>query len=791
MFVYSLYALGGLICASVYANNVRSAFLVVAISLLASTVLFVRCIACRRYIIIGLCLFVAAFGYYRLIDSRNVSMLPVGSVTCEGEIVSKVTHDGDRVRFALRVYKVHTQPSVVEETVQVTVRLKNIDEWKRARDVFRYGTRLAGPIELSVPPEPTNPGAFDYARFLYFQHVHRVGSIDGLRAISYHAPTFSVWGSLVASQEWLAERLKEMYGPDTEGLLSGFLLGSVTEIDPETYAKFSGLGLTHVIAISGQHITMLAAALVFLCRLTGLSREHSFRITMALLPLYVFLTGASPSAMRALIMGELVLLALLVRRRADGWNVLGAAFLGMTAVDPYVIHQVSFQLSFLVTFGLLLLVPPLQVRLQWMKPASLRGLVAVTAAATLTSFPLTMYYFHVFSFLSPLVNFLFVPFISVCIAPLAALSLIFGAIHPGFGFLAANIVDSILTPVLHFLYTIESQGLMRIVWKSPSIIWLTLYGLLVAFISLLLYGKMTFNWKSRLLCITLALICVFLPYVDRRAEVRITFLDVGQGDAIVIQTPDRVVLIDTGGIPAVPFDGQTWRIRRKPFWPARDVILPYLYAQGIGKIDQLVMTHGDSDHIGGVPYVLTHVPVRQVISNGDLPRSPLEQEVAALMQARSISHVAVSGGQVWEEREGVQWRVLNPTGMSGLGNNDRSVVLLLEVYGRRILFTGDLEREGELRLLANGIGKVDILKVGHHGSKGSTSEEWLIQTKPDLAIISAGRNNRYGHPHRDTMERLNQTGSRIVRTDECGAVTVIVNNKQLGYTTVKNGTTCR
>ncbi|BAU27160.1 competence protein ComEC [Aneurinibacillus soli] len=791
MFVYSLYGLGGLICAAVYTNSVKSALLVLAVGFAVSAGLFVRHAELRRCAIIGVCLFMAAFSYYRLIDSRNVSMLSVGAVTCEGEIVSKVVYDGDRVRFALRVHKVNAQPVTAEETVQVTVRLKNIEEWKRARDVFRYGTQLAGPLELSVPPEPTNPGAFDYVRFLYFQHVHRVGSIEGLNAISYQAPTSSVRGSLVAAQEWLAERLKEMYGPDTEGLLSGFLLGSVTEIDSETYAKFSGLGLTHVIAISGQHIGMFVAALVFLCRLAGLSREHSFRLTMVMLPLYVFLTGASPSAMRALIMGELVLLALLVRRRADGWNVLGVAFLGMTAVDPYVIHQVSFQLSFLVTFGLLLLVPPLQVRLQWMKPAFLRGLVAVTVAATLTSFPLTVYYFHVFSFLSPLINFLFVPFISVCIAPLAALSLVFGAIHPGFGFLAANIVDSVLTPVLHFLYTIESQRLMRIVWKSPSIIWLTLYGLLVAFIALLLYGKIALNRKSWLLCIVLALICASLPYVDRRAEVRITFLDVGQGDAIVIQTQDRVVLIDTGGIPAVPFDGQTWRIRRKPFWPAQDVILPYLYAQGIGKIDQLVMTHGDSDHIGGVPYVLTHVPVRQVISNGDLPRSHLEQEVAALMQAKHISHAAVSGGQVWEEREGVRWRVLNPTGITGSGNNDRSVVLLLEVYGRRILFTGDLEREGELRLLADGMEKVDILKVGHHGSKGSTSEEWLTQIKPDLAIISAGRNNRYGHPHRDTMERLNQADSRIVRTDECGAVTVIVNNKQLGYTTVKNGMTCR
>lgn len=791
LFIISLFFLGGLIMGSEIRKYSWGIFLPIVFVLISFIGLLFYFSKWRRIGWIWLLVFFSSFFYYCWFDAQNKSQLPVGQVSFIGIVKGAPNFDGDVIRLTVEVTSVN-HDFISPENIAVHIYLKNEEELKKGREIIKSGRELLGTMELKIPDPPSNPGQFNYQNYLYWKKIHRQGTILSFSTLSYKKEMqWNVFSFLDNLQSHLSQKMDQLYNQQTSGLLKGFLLGNSRELDEDISLIFSHLGLSHILAISGQHITWLMAGLFLFFRLIGVYKERAQVMVMFILPLYVFMTGASPSALRALIMGELVLISLYFRLFRDGLNILSFAFLFMVVLNPYYIHDIGFQLSFAVTAGLILLVPKFTEFLP-IKQEGTKLLAAVTFVATIVSFPFIIYHFHIFSLASPITNFVIVPLFEFVIAPLSFLSLLLGLLTPQAGWILSWVVETTVNNVTIVLKWVDNLDFLRIVLPSPPRIWLFgyIFGLLLFF--LLIYSKVR-SRRERWAILSGIVIILTLPLIiQHQADtktVRITFLDVGQGDSIVVETSGIVTVIDSGG-PSIFGNKEEWQKRHNSFNPSKNVLIPYLYYRGINKIDALILTHWDHDHVGGVPYLLQHFPVGRVIVNGEIKNTNLYRDIQQIINQKQLSLEIAYVGESWVNERGVHWRVVSPEkGYKAENDNDSSLVLLLEAYTHRVLFTGDLEENGETKILqGDSFWPIDILKIGHHGSNSSTSEKWIQTLRPYLSIISVGKNNRYGHPNLEVIHRILKNRGGIERTDQSGAITILIDEKKILYQRYCNNT---
>ena len=265
----------------------------------------------------------------------------------------------------------------------------------------------------------------------------------------------------------------------------------------------------------------------------------------------------------------------------------------------------------------------------------------------------------------------------------------------------------------------------------------------------------------------------------------VTFLDVGQGDCIFISLPfgKGNYLIDTGG--SLTFEREQWQERSQPFDVGEDTVIPFLKSKGVTTINKLIITHGDADHAGSAEVILREIKVKELVLSARKEKNELERKLVGVAQREGTAIRFVRSGDSWRVGKD-RFYILSPEANNQGDANNGSIVLYTELGGLRWLFTGDLEAEGEEKLIKkNPTLVVDVLKVGHHGSKSSTTEDFLESVSPKWAIISVGENNRYQHPHREVLERLKNKEIDIFRTDQLGAITYTF-RKETGTFSVQN-----
>ena len=716
---------------------------------------------------------------FRGVEESHRPSLPVpphSSVqgVVQGKLVSPATVDGDRVRFLVRSQRIRLgqQELKVKERIQFQFRLHHPQEKQLAHRLGR-GMEITTPVQLTHPDPPRNPGAFDYRGYLHRQGIHLLGE-GNLRDLRIVSDDFSFRGQLDRLRERLEERLDHLYPLNHAGLMKGMLLGDRKAVPPEMEEDFRSLGLVHLLAISGLHVGVFVGCLYGILTWSGLTREKASWVCLLSLPLYGLLTGAGAPVIRAAVMAGMGLLAVILNRWKDSLSFFGLAALMMLWWNPYQVMEPGFQLSFAVTGALLVATGPLSRRIPTSWPR-FNQLMAVTLIAEVASFPLLIYHFHEFPTLSFAVNGIIVPVMTALVIPLGMLSLGLGMLHVNFGFWPAWVASKLLSGMESLLAFPASWTWFRIPWSPPSGWWMAAYTATVLYLFWAWSGgglRRARHGKVSWILVIVVVIGSLPGGGGGEQELRITFIDVGQGDATLIETPGgQVILVDGGG--TLPWQKEPWQKRRKEFEVGREVLLPYLKYRGIHQVDWMVMTHGDADHIGGLQAVVEELTVAKVLRNPLPPGTDLEEKLLGRLFRQGIPVYISEPGTSWEPEPGIRLQVLHPplTDSKPESDNDASVVLLLTAYGHSVLLPGDLEEWGEQQILDHWqLPRIDVLKVGHHGSRTSTGEKWLETLRPQEAIISAGRENRFGHPAPEVVDRLKAHGVRIWRTDRHGAI---------------------
>jgi competence protein ComEC len=575
------------------------------------------------------------------------------------------------------------------------------------------------------------------------------------------------------------------------GVIIALSTGEQGAVDSATFRDFRRSGLAHLLAVSGLHLAVVAlgAYRMLLWLLAGwpaLALRFDVRRIAAggsLLAtgFFVLLSGAHLPVLRAGVMTGCFLLAVTIRRRPDAWQTLSAAFLGILAFGPEALFEPSFQLSFAAVASILLLVPPLcrglglplsagempQGRLAQLR-ARLGQLWLVSFASTIGTWPLLAWHFHQASAVGLLANLLAVPWCTLVLVPLGLIAALASFLFPGAAgalAIAGAWGAEGLARVAGWFATLPGGSLHPAAPSGFQAALFVLALLLVPHIGIMRHaGKIALG--AAMLLVGLWLSAQLGPRLSR--DLQVTFLDVGQGDSTLVRCPGgRALLVDAGPLSPGGFDA------------GERVVAPALWAQNIERLDAVVLTHFHPDHIGGAPYIIREFRPREVW----LPRSLLdvdEPELAAAVREVSATVRLLRAGDR-PELAGCAIDVLwPPPGDLPLDENDQSLVLRLSHPGGMVLLTGDAGAEAEdgmRRGGSSGLLRADVLKVAHHGSDTSCTVEFLDSVRPALAVISLARDNRFGLPAPEVLERLQQAGARWFRTDRDGAVRVVVSEK--------------
>ena len=578
--------------------------------------------------------------------------------------------------------------------------------------------------------------------------------------------------SLARLRERGHEALRERLGEPAASIVAGELWGERAQLPPDLRAEFQETGTVHVLVTAGLHVGLVACIIAWGCAQLRAPRTVSCIAGIAAVWLFAAFSGLELPALRAATMATCALAARACGRAALSWNTLAVAAAAVTAVIPGSIEAPSFWLSFCCVGAIFALGTALDDALRKLPlPERAREAFVLTLATQLGTWPITAAIFLQWSSYALLANLAVVPCVPV--------TMLLGAAQLALGWCAplaqacANLNGWIVAWVLGAVRTLGSLPGATLV-MTPAPLWcIALYeGALLATVPLIRRGGVT-------LALTFALTAASLvvnPPPAYDSPLRITVLDVGQADAIVIETPaHHAILVDAGG-----------RLERGPQGDdsvaervGERIVVPFLIREGIHRLDALIVSHPHGDHVGGCSPVLRKLRVAEIADSGQTYGGHAYHDCLDTARANGVSIVYPRAGDVWHTNDGVTLRFIGPS-LPFIGGknaiNDNSIAFILTYRSFRMLFTGDAGVAAEQRFLDEGVDlHADVLKVGHHGSAYGSSPAFIAAVHPRYAIISVGRHNMFGHPAPSTIETLENAGAKVYRTDEDGAAIIETN----------------
>jgi len=739
-------------------------------------------------------------------------------VVVAGCVVEPTVFAEDREQFTLEL----------EPGARARVTISSI-EGDPAPPRLSYGQRVEIEARLRRPHNFNNPGAFDYVAYLARRNIFWTATSarnTPVTVLPGHCGS-RFMRSVFALRTAALDRINGLYSGNAyaAGMMDAVLIGESASLERVWTDDFRRTGTFHALVISGVHVTVLAAVFLFVLRLLPLSELTALAATAAAAWLYALVSGFSAPVVRAAGGFTLYTLARACFRRVRVMNLLAAVALVYLAWDPAQIFEASFQLSFLAVAAIGALAAPLlestttpyarglrgiahpdldlhlaprvaqfrvEVRLaaetlwlwtrlpvRWAQEVlalSLRSLffafemVAISASIQIgLALPMAEY-FHRVSFTGLSANLLIVPAMNA-VVPLGFLAIFTGWRWTGW----------LAGALLGFSARVAGwHARLEPAWRVPDPpLWLVLAfaAALVACAVLIRRGQ--WKWPALVAVLSSFVLLLWQPWLRPHPTgmLELTAIDVGQGDSLLVTLPrGEIMLIDGGGQLSYG------RQRKSNLDIGEDVVSPYLWSRGIRRIDVMVATHAHQDHIGGLPSIMLNFRPRELWTGANPPAELLElARRLGIPAAQKHAHM-YPGGRI--ERSGATLEILAPADdylAQKPGNND-SLVLRIRYGSRSFLLTGDMERGIEAGLVAAGVDlKADVLKVGHHGSRTSSTLPFLEAVSPSVALISAGFENSFGHPHVDVLGRLMSRHAAILRTDVGGLVSARTDGKGLWF----------
>ena len=625
-----------------------------------------------------------------------------------------------------------------KENIIINYYVDTYDELNKLNDTLYEGIIITVHGTLKQPSNNTIPNTFNYKKYLKSKKIYYTFNANAIEIVGNNSNFYYQF------KHWLSKRIESI---DDTGYIKAFVLGSKDEIDEEVFKTYQNNGITHLFAISGMHISLFSSILLFLLKKIHLKDNQAYPIILLFLLGYTFLVSFTASVVRAFTLYLLLYLNKRLKLGIKTTKTFIYTILLILLLNPFFILDIGFLYSSLTSFGLILFSSYLKTS------NKVLALFRVSLLALLFSLPITINNFYEYNFLSILANILIVPLVSTIIYPLSLITLIFPFFHPILKFFLTILesVSTILNSITWFKIILPKMPYFLIIsyYFIIYLLFITKKKRYVIFLITLLLGyKLSFNFDNN-----------FYVY----------YLDVGQGDSILLINPRsrKATLIDTGGKKSVSYN----EFPPNEYHVSNNVIT-FLKSINISKINTLITTHGDYDHMGESLNIVNNFKVGNVILNcGSL--NELEQNLITLLDKK---HIKFSKCINQLDISPIKLYFLNSGKYDN--ENDNSNVIYLKYNEIKFMFMGDASTVVEQDLLSKyNLKDIDFLKIGHHGSKTSSSKEFIEEINPNYSIISVGKNNSYGHPNKEVLENLKN--SKIYRTDEDGSIMFKIKNNKL------------
>lgn len=590
----------------------------------------------------------------------------------------------------------------------------------------KLGTKIKVNGEIKKPNENTNFYLFNYKKYLLSKKIYYTFSATKIKIINNNPNIF------YQIKNTLINHVKKYKSKD---YLNALILGNTDDIEQNIKESYQTNGISHLLAISGAQITLLSSILIYLLNKV-FNKNISLIITSIFLIFYLFITDFQPSILRATIFFILLTINKLFELKIKTIDLLILTFLILLSFNPYYIYSLGFELSFVVSFYLLLFKNLINKHKDYISKS-----LTISLIAFLSSSPILINSFFTLNLISPIINIYF-GIIMTIIYPISLVTFIFKPLD--------NVLYMITSVMENASLKISNITLFNLSFHHLNIYFFLFYYIIITIILYLWSKNKNYLYVFFLILIIHHNINYLNPYST------LTMIDVGQGDGMLIKLKHNQgnILIDTGG--QVRFDN------KESYDIAANITIPYLKAEGINKLDYLIITHGDYDHAGMAINLIKNFKINNIILNKE--NNNLENKITKTFQGKITN---TSLGKIKINNETLNF--IN--GFNSHDENNDSLIIYTKIDKENILLMGDASSETEKYLLNTyNLNKMDILKVGHHGSKYSSSEKFIKKINPKVSLISAGKNNMYNHPHKETLNRLRN--SKVFITKKDGAIKI-------------------